>query len=250
MRISIVKEFDELSSKAAAFVEQQMLTNSHSVLGLATGSTPLGLYQKMIEGYVAGSISYQNVKTINLDEYWGLGKKHSQSYYSFMYENLFKHINVSLDNTHLPNGRASSPERECDRYEKLLDTIGPPDLQILGMGTNGHIGFNEPGTRRDSMTHLVALDRSTRENNSRFFNSLEEVPTHAITLGISSILKSRQILLLVAGESKAEAMKQLMMQEVSEAFPASFLWEHPNVTVIADRAACSLIETDITQAIS
>lgn len=244
MKVIVAEDFSAMSQKAAEIVEQQVEQNDHSVLGLATGSTPLGLYKKMIEGCRTRGISYENVRTINLDEYRGLNKNHSQSYRTFMYENLFKHLDISMKNTYIPNGQAHSVEEECRRYEALLDRIGPPQLQILGIGANGHIGFNEPGTPENSLTHCVELDDSTRENNARFFDSLDEVPTHAITLGIASILKSERIILLASGQQKAEAVKKLLEKNISENFPASFLWNHKDVTLIADKEAYQLVETE------
>lgn len=239
-----VADFEELSSTAAAIVEQQVLSDSHSVLGLATGSTPIGLYEKMMEGCRQRGVSYRNVQTINLDEYRGLAGSHPNSYRSFMKEHLFTGIDIPLANTHIPNGCAVQVEAECWRYEALIDRIGPPHLQILGMGTNGHIGFNEPGTSEYSITHCVALTDSTRENNARFFASPEEVPTHAITMGIASILKSRKILLLASGAKKAPAVKRFMEQRITDRFPASFLWKHPDVTLIVDEEAYRMVQTE------
>ena len=244
MNVITVENYDEMSSRAAEIVEQQVLKNAKSILGLATGSTPLGLYGKMVEGAQNRNVSYEQAKTINLDEYRGLNRNHPNSYHSFMYENLFKHINIQMRNTYLPDGQARSVEEECERYEALIDRIGPVHLQILGMGTNGHIGFNEPGTSGSSLTHCVELDESTRKNNARFFESPEAVPTHAITMGIASILKSDRILLLASGKKKAQAVQKLMEQQVSEDFPASFLWNHEDVTLIVDRDAYQLVEPE------
>ena len=244
MKIIIVENYNAMSEKAAQLVEQQISENSEMVLGLATGSTPLGLYENMIEGYKKRGVSYKHVQTINLDEYRGLSKDHPNSYYAFMCEKLFNQLDIPLENVHLPDGIARPVEAECRRYEALLDRIGPPHLQILGMGTNGHIGFNEPGTPEHSLTHCVKLDESTRANNARFFKSADEVPTHAITLGIASILKSKEILVLASGKKKAEAVKRLLDREISEAFPASFLWKHQNVTLIVDRDAYQLAQTE------
>lgn len=244
MKTIVVENYEEMSSRAAEILEQQVSENPHAVLGLATGSTPLGLYARMIEGHEQRGISYKHVQTFNLDEYLGINKNHPNSYRMFMLENLFKHLDISVSHTYIPNGQAHSVEEECRRYEALLDRIGPIDLQILGMGTNGHIGFNEPGTAEDSLTHCIELDESTRKNNARFFESLEEVPTHAITMGIASIMKSKKILLLVSGSEKAQAVKTLLEKKVSEEFPASFLWKHADVTLIADREAYHLVESE------
>lgn len=244
MKRIIVEDYEEMSSRAVEILEQQVSEDAHSVLGLATGSTPLGLYARMIEGHQKRGVSYEHVQTINLDEYRGINKNHPNSYRTFMFENLFKHLDISMGHTYIPNGQAHSVEEECQRYEALIDRIGPIDLQILGMGTNGHIGFNEPGTAENSLTHCIELDESTRKNNARFFESLEEVPTHAITMGIASILKSKKILLLASGEKKAQAVKTLLDRNISEQFPASFLWKHEDVTLIVDRDAYQLVEAE------
>ena len=240
MKLIRVENYDEMSSRAAQLVEQQMLENSHSVLGLATGSTPLGLYEKLIEGVRERGISYRHVQTVNLDEYCGLSGDHPNSYRHFMNEKLFQYIDIAPENTHIPNGKALPVEAECRRYEALIDEIGPPHLQILGMGTNGHIGFNEPGTSETSQTHCVQLEASTRNNNARFFSDRDRVPTHAITMGIQSILKSERILLLASGKKKAQAVKRFLDGRVSKDFPASFLWKHNHVTLIVDRDAYAL----------
>lgn len=244
MKVEIVENYDEMSRRAADIVEEQILKNPSSVLGLATGSTPLGLYRKLAEGVQKRKISYKQAKTINLDEYRGLNRSHPNSYHKFMDEHLFNKLDIEMRHTYLPDGQASSIEEECRRYEALIDRLGPIHLQILGLGTNGHIGFNEPGTPEDSLTHCVELDESTRKNNSRFFGSLEEVPTHAITMGIASILKSDKILLLASGKKKGEAVKRLLEKQVSVDFPASFLWKHDDVTLIVDRDAYQLVEKE------
>jgi glucosamine-6-phosphate deaminase len=179
-----------------------------------------------------------------LDEYRGLGREHPNSYHAFMRKYLFDHIDIPMENVHLPDGEAVSVEAECGRYEALIDELGPPHLQILGLGTNGHIGFNEPGTPEDSLTHCVELEDSTRKSNARFFDSPDDVPTHAITMGIASILKSETILLLASGEKKAPGIKRLLSKDISADFPASYLWKHPNVTLIVDREAYQLVEGD------
>lgn len=242
MKLIRVENYEEMSSSAAKLVEQQILNNSHSVLGLATGSTPLGLYEQLICGVSERGISWQHVQTLNLDEYRGLSGDHPNSYRHFMNEKLFGHIDIPIENTHVPNGKAVPVEEECQRYEALIDEIGPPHLQILGMGTNGHIGFNEPGTPETSLTHCVQLESSTRSSNARFFSDRDAVPTHAITMGIQSILKSERILVLASGKKKAQAVKRFLDGRVSKDFPASFLWKHNHVTLIVDREAYSLAE--------
>ncbi|ANU12045.1 glucosamine-6-phosphate deaminase [Planococcus antarcticus DSM 14505] len=240
MKLIRVENYKEMSSKAAQLVEQQILDNPHSVLGLATGSTPLGLYEQLIQGVSERGISYRHVQTINLDEYQGLSGDHPNSYRHFMNEKLLGHIDISLENTHIPSGKSLPVEAECQRYEALIDKIGPPHLQMLGMGTNGHIGFNEPGTLETSLTHCVKLEASTRSSNARFFSDRDSVPTHAITMGIQSILKSEQILVLASGKKKAQAVKRFLEGHTSKDFPASFLWKHNHVTLIVDSDAYSL----------
>lgn len=244
MKVEVVENYEEMSRRAAEIVESQVLEKPDSVLGLATGSTPLGLYGKLAEGVKERQVSYQQTKTINLDEYQGLGRSHPNSYHRFMCEHLFDIIDIQMRNTYLPDGKARSVEEECRRYEALIERLGPVDLQILGLGTNGHIGFNEPGTPEDSLTHCVELDESTRKNNARFFESPETVPTHAITMGIASILKSGRIVLMASGKKKAPAVKRLLEKNVSEDFPASFLWNHENVTLIVDQEAYQLVEQE------
>lgn len=241
MKVIVLADYDAVSKQTAQLIEEKVRENDHSVLGLATGATPLGLYKNLIDGFKTRGISYKNVKAINLDEYLGLEKDHPESYHTFMSDKLFKHIDIASENTFIPDGTPSSAEEECTRYEKVIEHVGPIDLQILGIGTNGHIGFNEPGTNPNTGVHKVELNASTRKDNAPFFQSADEVPTHAITLGIQTILKSNQIILLATGKKKAEAVKRLLEKDVSEHFPASFLWNHNNVTVIVDQDAYQLV---------
>ena len=244
MKVVIVENYDDMCDKAVEFVEQQVRENDRSIIGLATGSTPLGLYERMIEGHKKRGVSYKNIQTINLDEYIGIEQDHPESYHTFMNEKLFATIDIPSEQTHIPDGQAASLETECARYEEMIDQIGPVDLQILGIGENGHIGFNEPGTSVSTVTHIVELDASTRQSNARFFNSIDEVPTHAITMGIRSILKSNEIILLASGKKKAAAIKTLLSKTVSEQFPASILWKHSNVTLLVDRDAYELVDLE------
>jgi len=207
------------------------------VLGLATGSTPEGLYQRIIEKYEQKEISFQNAMTFNLDEYVGLAKDDPNSYYHYMNEKLFKHIDIPKEHIHIPNGTADDLEKECNDYEQLILAQNHIDLQLLGLGVNGHIGFNEPGTPFSSRTSVVDLVESTINANARFFDSIDDVPTQAISMGIKTIMESQEIILLASGESKAEAIAKLINGEVSEEFPASILKNHKRVTVIADEAA-------------
>ncbi|MGR9050871.1 glucosamine-6-phosphate deaminase [Halobacillus faecis] len=242
MNVLVAKDYKEMSQTASRMIEEQITENPDSVLGLATGGTPLGTYQELIKGYHEGRADYSLLSTINLDEYVGLAPEHPQSYRHFMDQHLFRLINIDLENTHIPFGKTEELEQECRRYEKVIDQIGPPDLQLLGIGENGHIGFNEPGTSFDSETHIVHLTDSTREANARFFESMEDVPTKAITMGIRSILKSRKIILLASGERKAEAILQLIRGELDEQFPASSLKSHDDITLIVDQDAYKKVQ--------
>lgn len=237
VKVIRVKDYEAMSEKAGELVLELVKNKPDAVLGLATGSTPEGLYQLLIDDHKQKGTSYQNITTFNLDEYIGLDGDHHQSYRYYMNEKLFKHIDIPLAQTYIPDGKATDLVRECERYEALLKEKGGVDLQILGIGTNGHIGFNEPHTPFNSRTHVVELEESTRQANARFFASIDEVPTHAITMGVATILESKTIILLASGESKQEAITRLLTEPPSEAFTASALLNHPDVTVIADAAA-------------
>ncbi|MCM3588231.1 glucosamine-6-phosphate deaminase [Mesobacillus maritimus] len=237
MNIIKVKNYEEMSQKAAEILLDKVRQSPKMNLGLATGGTPVGLYRELVQDHQQNGTSYTQVKTFNLDEYVGLSGDDPNSYRSYMNEKLFNHVDLPRESTFIPRGDTNNPGQECTDYEALLKNHGGVDLQILGIGSNGHIGFNEPGTSFQSETHVIELTASTREANARYFNSLDEVPTHAITMGIASIMRSKEILLLVSGESKREALAQLMEGEVNENFPASILKTHPCVTIIADEAA-------------
>ncbi|CAM3788940.1 glucosamine-6-phosphate deaminase [Mesobacillus zeae] len=240
MNIIRVENYEEMSKEAAGYILKKLRENPRITLGLATGGTPTGTYQHLIEDHLKNGTSYKDVSTVNLDEYIGLNPDHPNSYRFYMNDALFNHIDIPLEQTYVPQGNAVDCQEECERYEKLIKNLGGIDLQLLGIGSNGHIGFNEPGTEFGSRTHIIDLEPSTREANARFFASLEEVPEKAITMGIASIMKSREILLLISGASKKEAMVQLLHGEVTEKFPASILQLHPNVTIIADEEALGL----------
>ncbi|MEH7440704.1 glucosamine-6-phosphate deaminase [Bacillus sp. JJ1122] len=241
MKLIKTSTYEELSQMAAAQIISKIHTNPRLNLGLATGSSPTGVYKKLIQDHEENKTSYKQVNTFNLDEYIGISKKDPNSYHYFMCENLFEHIDIPLDHTHIPDGTAENLDEECKRYEQFIQGHGGIDLQILGIGQNGHIGFNEPDTSFTSRTHIINLAESTRKANSRFFESLEDVPTQAITMGIASIMESKEIFLLVSGASKAEALARLVNGEVSESFPASILKNHPNVTIFADKEASALL---------
>ncbi|OLS37880.1 glucosamine-6-phosphate deaminase [Bacillus sp. MRMR6] len=241
MRIIRVENYADMSLQAGKLLAEKIRSNPSITLGLATGSTPKGVYEYLIDDYRNNQTSYQQVKSVNLDEYIGLPPNDHNSYHAFMRKNFFDHINIDQRNTYLPNGTAKDLLLECQRYEELIMDIGGVDLQLLGIGRNGHIGFNEPGTSFQSRTHIVSLAQNTREANARFFNSIEEVPKQAITMGIASILDSREIYLLASGEAKADAIYKLINEEIHEDFPASALKQHKNVTIIADKEALKRI---------
>ncbi|GKU81880.1 glucosamine-6-phosphate deaminase [Niallia sp. NCCP-28] len=236
MKLIETANYETMSQTAAALVIQQVKSKPNTVLGLATGGTPVGMYQYLKEDYEQNQTSYQNVHTVNLDEYVGLSKEDSKSYAYYMNDHLFKHIHIPLEQTFLP------VEEQGDNYEELIASLGGIDLQILGIGGNGHIGFNEPGTPFTSKTGIVQLTESTREANARYFSSMDEVPTHAISMGISTIMQSKNILLLVSGSKKAEILYRLLTEDVDEALPASILKTHSNVTIIADQDALSVLK--------
>lgn len=240
MKIIKVKDYAEMSEAACNLIVDKLDQSEKPVFGLATGSTPEGLYERLIEKYQKNKASFKNATTFNLDEYVGLGKSDPNSYNHYMNEKLFNHIDIASEHIHLPNGAAADIEKECSDYEAQIREAGYIDLQVLGIGVNGHIGFNEPGTSFASRTQVIDLDESTRNTNARFFKSLEEVPKKAITMGIESIMESKEIVLLASGENKAEAVARLIEKGVvTEAFPASILQNHDHVTVIADAAALS-----------
>lgn len=230
MEIIRAKDVQEASKKAFELMSSGLENGTIHTLGLATGSTPLKLYEEMR----VANLDVKDVTTVNLDEYVGLAADDPQSYHYYMEDELFKHANFKA--SYLPNGTASDLDAECERYEQILQEH-PVDLQILGIGTNGHIGFNEPGTSFDAKTHVVELTQETIDANKRFFDKIEDVPTHALSMGIASIMAAKKIILLAFGEAKAEAVKQMVEGPVTEDCPASVLQKHPDVTIIVDEAA-------------
>ena len=236
-----VKDFKELSRKAANIISAQVILKPTSVLGLATGSTPVGTYKQLIEWYEKGDIDFSQVTTINLDEYKGLVAADVQSYRYFMNDNLFNHVNVNKDRTFVPNGLTEDPEEACKAYDDLIAACGGIDLQLLGIGGNGHIGFNEPTDSYIKATHVVTLSENTRSANARFFASMDEVPTHAITMGIGGIMEAKKILLLASGKAKAQAIYDALYGPITPQVPASILQLHPDVIVVADEEALSLL---------
>lgn len=239
MRIYKVKDYGEMSRKAANIISAQVILKPDCVLGLATGSTPVGTYRQLVEWYEKGDLDFSEVRTVNLDEYKGLPRENDQSYYYFMHENLFDKVNVKPENTNLPDGTKEDSEEECARYEALIRSMGGVDLQLLGLGHNGHIGFNEPAEDFAKETHCVDLTERTIEANKRFFASADDVPRQAYTMGIGTIMRAKKILLVVSGEDKAETVAKAFFGPVTPEVPASILQLHEDVTIVADEAALS-----------
>ncbi len=239
MKIISTRDYADMSRKSANIISAQVILKPDSILGLATGSSPVGTYEKLIDWCNKGDIDFSKVKTVNLDEYVGLSKENPCSYYYFMYENLFKHININLENTNIPNGMEHDIQKECKRYDSLLASFGQVDLQLLGLGNNGHIGFNEPCDVFRKSTYCVELTPSTIEANSRFFQSAADIPRYAYTMGIGSIMSAKKILLVVHGEGKADILKEAIEGPITPAVPASVLQLHNDVTIVADEGALS-----------
>ncbi len=227
-----VKSYEELSRKAANIIAAQVISKPNSVLGLATGSTPLGTYACLKQYFENGDVDFSQVTSVNLDEYVGLNVENDQSYRYFMNENFFKNINIDIEKTHVPNGCASDLDAEGYRYDKLIESLGGIDIQLLGIGLDGHIGFNEPDEVFIGKTHRVTLDESTIEANARFFASKDDVPTEAITMGMKSIMQAKKVLLIANGANKKEIVEKSFFGEITPKVPASILQLHPDVTVI------------------
>ena len=241
IKIIAAENVIEVGKKAADVVTEVLKNKSDAVLGLATGSSPIEMYKELIRRCSAGEISFKNVKTVNLDEYVGLEPTHDQSYAYFMSDNLFNHVDIDKKNTNLPSGLASDPESECKRYDAVVDSMGGVDLQVLGIGNNGHIGFNEPSDHFTYGTNCVELTASTIDANSRFFASRDLVPTKAITMGIGQIMKAKKILLIANGKGKAEILERSLFGDVTPSVPASILRFAADVVVCADAEALSVI---------
>ncbi len=241
MRIYKAKDYNEMSRKAANIISAQIIMKPDAVLGLATGSSPIGTYKQLIDWYNKGDLDFSEIRSVNLDEYKGLDTSNPQSYAYFMRHNLFDSVNIKPENTNIPNGLETDIEKECTRYNNIIKSLGGIDLQLLGIGNNGHIGFNEPGEAFEKETHCVKLTENTIQANARFFSSVGEVPTHAYSTGIKNIMQARSILLIASGEAKAEAMYQALFGPITPTVPASILQLHNNVSIVADEAALSLI---------
>ena len=241
MQIYRAKDYEDMSRKAANIIASQVVLKPDCVLGLATGSTPIGAYKNLVEKYEQGDLDFSQVTTVNLDEYKGLPRENDQSYYYFMHDNLFDHVNVKPENTHLPDGTKADSDEECARYEELIRTLGGQDLQLLGLGHNGHIGFNEPDAIFEKATHCVDLQESTIEANKRFFASADDVPKQAYTMGIGTIMQAKKILVVVSGEDKADTVAKAFFGPVTPEVPASILQFHKDVILVADEAALSKV---------
>lgn len=242
MRIVKTKDYAELSRKAANIIAAQVIMKPDCVLGLATGSSPLGTYKELIDRYNTGDLDFSEVKSVNLDEYKGLTRDNDQSYYYFMYNNFFKHINIDMANTNVPDGTEADSDVACSKYNKIIESVGGIDLQLLGIGRNAHIGFNEPDDEFVKLTHCVDLQPSTIEANKRFFASIDDVPKQAYTMGIQTIMQAKKVLLIASGEDKAEAVKAAFFGPVTPKVPASILQLHSDCVVVADEAALSLCD--------
>lgn len=241
MRIIVTKDYNDMSRKAANIISAQIISKPNCVLGLATGSTPEGTYAQLVEWYKKGDLDFSGISTVNLDEYRGLDHDNDQSYYYFMRKHLFNHVNVDLSRTNVPDGTEPDSEKACSDYEKIVENYGGADLQLLGLGHNGHIGFNEPADEFPKTTHCVDLTESTIKANARFFEKMEDVPTQAYTMGIGTIMKAKKILLIASGEEKAKIVKKAFTGPVRPQVPASILQFHPDVTIVLDEAAASLL---------
>lgn len=242
MKIYTEKTYEAISSRAASILKAQLVLKTNSVLGLATGTSPIGTYDKLVEDYRSGEISFKDVRTVNLDEYVGLEDTDPNSYHYFMDAHLFSKIDIEKENTHVLSGTASDPEKECRSYERMIRSIGGIDMQLLGLGRNGHIGFNEPDEAFTVDTHIVDLTENTIEANARLFNDISEVPKQALSMGIGTIMRAKRILLIAYGESKADALAKVIAGPVTPHVPGSILQLHPDVTIVCDEAALSKLK--------
>ncbi len=232
MNVIIAKDYQDLSRKSAEIVKNTILSKDKVTLGLATGSTPVGMYKELSEMVKRGEVSFKNVTSVNLDEYYPISPSNDQSYRYFMNENLFSHVDIDINKTHLLNGEAKDTEKECADYEDLIKKLGGIDLQVLGIGRNGHIGFNEPAPQLYPHTHKTDLTENTIEANSRFFSSIDEVPRYALTMGMGTILSARAIIILASGKEKKDAVKKMLSEMIDTSCPATLLSLHNNVTVV------------------
>ena len=237
MRIIYTEDYDQMSRKAAGIIAAQVILKPNSVLGLATGFSPVGTYEHLIECYRKGDVDFNRIRTVNLDEYAGLASEHEQSYAHFMRKHFFDRINVDPNNTFIPNGIAEDPDQECRRYDQLIQDLNGVDLQLLGIGPNGHIGFNEPGDYFETGTHIVHLSEATIQANKRFFEREKDVPRYAFTMGIRDIMQAKRVVMIASGKSKAEIISQAFTGMITPHIPASILQLHKDFTLIVDREA-------------
>jgi len=242
MRVIKGKDYKDMSRKAANIISAEIITKPNCVLGLATGSSPIGIYENLVHWYEQDDLDFSQVTSVNLDEYKGLPKENDQSYDYFMHEYLFNKVNIKPENINIPNGMEEDAQKECARYNQVLEDIGGVDLQLLGIGHNGHIGFNEPGEAFEKETHCVDLTESTINANKRFFEKEEDVPRQAYTMGIKSIMKAKKILLIISGKEKASIVKEAFLGPVTPKVPASILQLHNDVILVADEDALSEVE--------
>ncbi|MBN1475732.1 glucosamine-6-phosphate deaminase [Candidatus Sumerlaeota bacterium] len=242
MEVIITKDYDEMSKAAADVIAEQILRKPNAVLGLATGGTPVGTYKELIRRHKEGKLDFSKIVTFNLDEYLGLPTTHDQSYHYFMYDNLFSHVNINPQNVHVPSGTAVNVEEFCEWYEDEIDKAGGIDLQLLGIGGDGHIAFNEPGSSLGSRTRMKTLTEETIEDNARFFDKREDVPRFAITMGVGTILEAKKLLLVANGEKKAETVAKFIEGPITSQVTASALQLHPHAIVILDEGAASKLE--------
>lgn len=241
MKIIRAKDYSDMSRKAANIISAQIIMKPNCVLGLATGSTPIGIYEQLVEWYKKGDLDFSEVTTLNLDEYKGIARENEQSYYFFMREKLFSKVNINPERTFLPDGMEPDSAKACADYNRIIEEAGGVDLQLLGLGHNGHIGFNEPGMAFEAQTHCVNLTESTMKANQRFFASADDVPRQAYTMGIKTIMQAKKILVVVSGEDKAAIVKEAFLGTITPKIQASVLQLHNDVTLVADEAALSLI---------
>lgn len=239
MKIIKAKDYADMSRKAANIIAAQMILKPDSVLGLATGSTPIGTYAELVEAYKRGDIDFSQVTTVNLDEYRGITRDNDQSYYYFMNDNFFSKVNIDMANTHIPDGMEPDADKACADYNRIMEEVGGVDIQLLGLGHNGHIGFNEPDTHFPPVTHLVDLSESTINANKRFFASADEVPKQAYTMGIQNIMQAKKVLILVSGADKAKILKESFFGPITPQVQASILQLHNDCILVADEAALS-----------
>ena len=241
MRIIRTKDYEDMSRRAAAIIAAQVVLKPDCVLGLATGGTPVGIYKNLVNWYQGGDLDFSEVTSVNLAEYRGLPREHKESYWSFMHRNLFDYVNMNPNHINLPDGMNMDADAECARYDRVIESVGGIDLQLLGIGHDGHIGFNEPSNAFDLGTHCVKLTDETIDANQRFFNNREEVPREAYTMGTRTIMQARKVLMVVSGKDKAEIIKKAFYGPVTPEVPASILQMHPDFTLVADEDALSLI---------